>query len=177
MGYIFEELIRKFSEQSHETAGEHFTPREVVRLMVRLVFEDDSGAGKTLYDPACGAGGMLSVAEEYARERRQDARLETYGQELNRESYAVCKADALLRGSDASRIVLGNSIASDGFAGRGFDYMVSNPPFGVDWRKIEKQVRAEHERLGFKGRFGAGLPRVTHAVEDETGGIAHRGGV
>jgi type I restriction enzyme M protein len=161
MGYIFEELIRKFSEQSHETAGEHFTPREVVRLMVRLVFEDDSGAGKTLYDPACGTGGMLSVAEEYARERRQDARLETYGQELNRESYAVCKADALLRGNDASRIVPGNSIASDGFAGRGFDYMVSNPPFGVDWRKIEKQVRTEHERLGFEGRFGAGLSRVS----------------
>jgi type I restriction enzyme M protein len=161
MGYIFEELIRKFSEQSHETAGEHFTPREVVQLMVRMVLQDDSGAGKTLYDPACGTGGMLSVAEEYARERRPEARLETYGQELNPECYAICKADALLRGNDASRIVRGNSFVTDGFAGRGFDYMLSNPPFGVDWRKVEKQVRAEHERLGFKGRFGAGLPRVS----------------
>jgi type I restriction enzyme M protein len=161
MGYIFEELIRKFSEQSHDTAGEHFTPREVVQLMVRLVLQDDSGAGKTLYDPACGTGGMLSVAEEYAREHGQDARLETFGQELNPESYAICKADALLRANDASRIVPGNSFVNDGFAGRAFDYMLSNPPFGVDWRKVEKQVRAEHERLGFKGRFGAGLPRVS----------------
>ena len=161
MGYIFEELIRKFSEQSHETAGEHFTPREVVQLMVRLALQDDSGDGKTLYDPACGTGGMLSVAGEYARERGQDARLATFGQELNPESYAICKADALLRGNDASRIVPGNSFAHDAFAGRGFDYVLSNPPFGVDWRKVEKQVRAEHQRLRFKGRFGAGLPRVS----------------
>jgi type I restriction enzyme M protein len=160
MGYVFEELIRKFSEQSNETAGEHFTPREVVRLMVRLVFQDDSGAGKTLYDPACGTGGMLAAAEEYARERCPDARLEIAGQELNAESYAICKADALLRGHSAGSIALGNSFTHDAFAGRKFDYILSNPPFGVDWRKVEKQVRAEHQRLGFRGRFGAGLPRV-----------------
>jgi type I restriction enzyme M protein len=161
MGYIFEELIRKFSEQSNETAGEHFTPREVVRLMVRLVLQQDSGAGKSLYDPACGTGGMLAVAEEYVRERSAAARLAIAGQELNAESYAICKVDAILRGYDASCIVLGNSFTHDGFAGRSFDYMLSNPPFGVDWKKIEKPVRTEHERLGFKGRFGAGLPRVS----------------
>jgi type I restriction enzyme M protein len=160
MGYIFEELIRKFSEQSNETAGEHFTPREVVQIMVRLLFQDDSGAGKTLCDPACGTGGMLSVAADYARERNPNASLETYGQELNPESYAICKADALVRGRDAAAIVLGNSFVQDGFAGRKFDYLISNPPFGVDWRKVEKQVRAEHDRRGFQGRFGAGLPRV-----------------
>ena len=160
MGYIFEELIRKFSEQSNEAAGEHFTPREVVRLMVRLAFQDDTGAGKTLYDPACGTGGMLSAAEEYARERRPDARLEIAGQELNPESYAICKADALVRGHDAGSIALGNSFSHDAFAARKFDYILSNPPFGVDWRKVEKQVRSESERLGFRGRFGAGLPRV-----------------
>ena len=160
MGYIFEELIRKFSEQSNDAAGEHFTPREVVRLMVRLAFQDDSGAGKTLYDPACGTGGMLSAAEEYARERRPDAGLEIAGQELNPESYAICKADALVRGHAAGSIALGNSFTRDAFAGRQFDYILSNPPFGVDWRKVETQVRAESERLGFRGRFGAGLPRV-----------------
>jgi len=155
MGYIFEELIRKFSEQSNETAGEHFTPREVVHLMVRLVFQDDSGAGKSLYDPACGTGGMLAAAEEYARET-----LEIAGQELNPESYAICKADALMRGHAASSIALGNSFTQDAFTGRQFDYILSNPPFGVDWRKVEKHVRAERESLGFRGRFGAGLPRV-----------------
>lgn len=160
MGYVFEELIRRFSEQSNETAGEHFTPREVVRLMVRLVLQDDSGSGKSLYDPACGTGGMLAGAEDFARERYSDARLEISGQELNAESYAVCKADALLRGHAPGSIALGNSLTHDAFAGRKFDYILSNPPFGVDWRKIEKQVRAEHERLGFRGRFGAGLPRV-----------------
>ena len=160
MGYIFEELIRKFSEQSNEAAGEHFTPREVVRLMVRLAFQDDSGAGKSLYDPACGTGGMLAAAEEYARERSPEARLEIAGQELNAESYAICKADALLRGHDSGSIALGNSFTHDAFAGRQFDYVISNPPFGVDWRKVEKQLRAEHGRLGFRGRFGAGMPRV-----------------
>jgi type I restriction enzyme M protein len=160
MGYIFEELIRKFSEQSNETAGEHFTPREVVRLMVRLVLQEDSGAGKSFYDPACGTGGMLAGAEDYVRERCSDAHLAIAGQELNAESYAICKADAVLRGHDAACIALGNSFTHDGFAGRRFDYMLSNPPFGVDWKKVEKQVRAEHEKLGFKGRFGAGLPRV-----------------
>jgi len=161
MGYIFEELIRKFSEQSDETAGEHFTPREIVRLMVRLVLREDSGVGKSFYDPACGTGGMLAVAEECARERCPDARLEIAGQELNAESYAICKADAILRGHAAGSIVLGNSFTHDAFAGRKFDYILCNPPFGVDWRKVEKPVRSEHERLGFRGRFGAGLPRVS----------------
>lgn len=160
MGYIFEELIRKFSEQSNETAGEHFTPHEVVRLMVRLALQEDSGAGKSLYDPACGTGGMLAVAEEYTRERCPDARLEIAGQELNAESYAICIADAIMRGHSAGSIALGNSLTNDAFADRQFDYILSNPPFGVDWRKVEQKVRAEHERLGFRGRFGAGLPRV-----------------
>ena len=160
MGTIFEELIRKFAEQSNETAGEHFTPREVIHLMVRLVFGDDSGGGKTLYDPACGTGGMLSVADEFVRERNPEARLRCYGQELNPESYAVARADALLRGQEMRDIAAGNSFTSDAFAGRHFDYMLSNPPFGVEWKKVERQIRAEHEGLGFSGRFGAGLPRV-----------------
>jgi type I restriction enzyme M protein len=160
MGYIFEELIRRFSEQSGETAGEHFTPREVIQLMVRLVFGEDSGDGKSLYDPACGTGGMLSAAEEHLRSERADSRLELYGQELNPESFAICKADALLRGHDTGNIVLGNSFLDDGFAGRRFDFMHSNPPFGVDWKKSEPHIRREHERQGFAGRFGAGLPRV-----------------
>jgi type I restriction enzyme M protein len=160
MGYIFEELIRRFSEQSGETAGEHFTPREVIQLMVRLVFGEDSGDGKSLYDPACGTGGMLSAAEEHLRSERADSRLELYGQELNLESFAICKADALLRGHDAGNIVLGNSFLDDGFAGRRFDFMLSNPPFGVDWKKSEPHIRREHECQGFAGRFGAGLPRV-----------------
>ena len=161
MGYIFEELIRKFSEQSGETAGEHFTPREVIQLMVRLVFGEDSGDGKSLYDPACGSGGMLSAAEEHLRTEHANSRLELYGQELNPESFAICKADGLLRGHDAGNIVLGNSFLDDGFAGRRFDFMLSNPPFGVEWKKAERQIRDERERQGFAGRFGAGLPRVT----------------
>jgi type I restriction enzyme M protein len=161
MGYIFEELIRKFSEQSNETAGEHFTPREVIRLMVQLVLGNDSADGKTLYDPACGTGGMLSTAEEYVRERSPAAQLKIYGQELNPESYAICKADALLRGHDARQIALGNSFLNDAFASWTFDYMLSNPPFGVEWKKAERHIRQEHESLGFAGRFGAGLPRIT----------------
>jgi len=161
MGYIFEELVRRFSEQSGETAGEHFTPREVIQLMVRLVFGDDSGDGKSLYDPACGTGGMLSAAEEYLWSEHAGSRVEVYGQELNPESFAICKADALLRGHDAGNIVCGNSFLEDGFAGRRFDFMLSNPPFGVDWKKSERQIRHEHEHMGFAGRFGAGLPRVT----------------
>jgi len=161
MGYIFEELIRRFSEQSGETAGEHFTPREVIQLMVRLVFGDESSDGKSLYDPACGTGGMLSAAEEYLQMAHAGARLKVYGQELNPESFAICKADTLLRGHDTGNVVLGNSFLDDGFAGRRFDFMLSNPPFGVDWKKAERQIRNEHERKGFAGRFGAGLPRVT----------------
>jgi type I restriction enzyme M protein len=166
MGSIFEELIRRFSEQSNETAGEHFTPREVIRLMVNLLFiEDDDalrkrGVVKTLYDPACGTGGMLSVAEEYLRELNPDARLEVFGQELNDESYAVCKADMMVKGQNAENIRRGNSFSEDGHAGARFDYMLSNPPFGVEWKKVEDVIRKEAETAGHAGRFGAGLPRI-----------------
>lgn len=161
MGTIFEELIRRFAEQSNETAGEHFTPREVIHLMVRLVFGEDSGDGKTLYDPACGTGGMLSTAGEFVVQRNPAARLQCYGQELNPESFAIARADTLLRGQEIHNIAAGNSFTSDGFSGRHFDYILSNPPFGVEWKKVARPIREEHERRGFAGRFGAGLPRVT----------------
>jgi len=166
MGYLYEELIRRFSELSNETAGEHFTPREVIRLMVNLLFiEDDPlltkpGVVKTLFDPACGTGGMLSVAEDHLRSLNPNARLEVYGQELNPETYAVCRSDMMLKGQDASHIVLGNSFSEDGFAGDHYDYCLANPPFGVEWKKVEKAVRDEHDVKGFNGRFGAGLPRI-----------------
>jgi len=167
MGYMFEELIRLSSEQSNETAGEHFTPREVVRLMVNLLFAEDDellrkrGIVRTLYDPACGTGGMLSIAEDYLRDLNGHARLEVFGQELNDESYAICRSDMMLKGHDASHIHVGNSFTRDGATGSTFDYMLSNPPFGVEWKKVEKEVREEHETLGDAGRFGAGLPRVS----------------
>ncbi len=166
MGYIFEELIRKFSELSNETAGEHFTPREVIRLMVNLLFQNDreiltkQGIVKTLYDPAAGTGGMLSIAEEYLRELNPDARLEVFGQEVNPESYAICKSDMLIKGQNISNIKFGNSFSNDGLENEKFDYMLSNPPFGVEWKKVEKQIKEEHEQMGFAGRFGAGLPRI-----------------
>ncbi len=165
MGSIFEELIRKFAEQSNETAGEHFTPREVIRLMVNLLMVGDAdalrrpGTVRTIYDPACGTGGMLSVAEEYLAELNPDARLQVFGQELNPESYAICKADMLIKGQDADAIKRGNSFSEDGHAALHTDYLISNPPFGVDWTKAEKVVRDEHEKRGFSGRFGPGLPR------------------
>jgi type I restriction enzyme M protein len=168
MGLVFEELIRKFAEISNETAGEHFTPREVIRLMVNLLFIEDSDvltAGnavvRTVYDPTAGTGGMLSVADEYLREHNPAARLTMYGQELNDESYAICKADMLIKGQDVANIVAGNTLSDDGHAGRKFDYMLSNPPFGVEWKKVEKAVRTEYEQKGFDGRFGPGLPRVS----------------
>ena len=167
MGLVFEELIRKFAELSNETAGEHFTPREVIRLMVNLLFiEDDDalakpGVVRSLYDPTAGTGGMLSVAEEHLRSLNPNARLVMYGQELNNESYAICKADMLIKGQDVGNIVLGNTLSDDGLPGKQFDYMLSNPPFGVEWKKIQKEVEKEHEQLGFNGRFGPGLPRVS----------------
>ena len=168
MGHVFEELIRKFAELSNETAGEHFTPREVIRLMVNLIFiEDDDvlAPGKavvrTLYDPTAGTGGMLSVGAEYLAEHNPQARLTLHGQELNPESYAICKADMLIRGQDVSNIAFGNTLNDDGHARKHFDYMLSNPPFGVEWKKVEKDVRKEHEERGFDGRFGPGLPRVS----------------
>ena len=168
MGHVFEELIRKFAELSNETAGEHFTPREVIRLMVNLIFiEDDdvltpgNAVVRTVYDPTAGTGGMLSVAAEHLLAHNPAARLTLYGQELNDESYAICKADMLIRGQDVGNIVPGNTLGDDGHAHRRFDYMLSNPPFGVEWKKVEKIVRAEHEQKGFDGRFGPGLPRVS----------------
>jgi type I restriction enzyme M protein len=166
MGYLYEELIRRFSELSNETAGEHFTPREVIRLMVNLLFiEDekalrDAGAIRTLYDPACGTGGMLSVAEDHLRSLNPDASLQVYGQELNDETYAICRSDMMLKGQDASHIAPGNSFSEDGHAGQHFDYCISNPPFGVEWKKVEDTIRTEHDKLGFNGRFGAGPPRI-----------------
>jgi type I restriction enzyme M protein len=167
MGSVFEELIRKFAEISNETAGEHFTPREVIRLMVNLIFiEDDDilskkGVVRTIYDPTAGTGGMLSVAGEYLAEHNPESRLTVFGQELNPESYAICKADMLIKGQDVANIVMGNTLSEDGHAHKKFDYMLSNPPFGVEWKKVEKEIRKEHEQMGFNGRFGAGLPRVS----------------
>lgn len=168
MGHVFEELIRKFAELSNETAGEHFTPREVIRLMVNLIFiEDDdvltpgNAVVRTVYDPTAGTGGMLSVAAEHLLAHNPAARLTLYGQELNDESYAICKADMLIRGQEVGNMAPGNTLSDDGHAHRRFDYMLSNPPFGVEWKKVEKIVRAEHEQKGFDGRFGPGLPRVS----------------
>ena len=167
MGHVFEELIRKFAELSNETAGEHFTPREVIRLMVNLLFiEDDDvltkpGVVRTIYDPAAGTGGMLSVAGEHLADLNPKARLTMSGQELNDESYAICKADMLIKGQDVANIIAGNTLSGDGHPHKKFDYMLSNPPFGVEWKKVEKEVRKEHEQHGFNGRFGPGLPRVS----------------
>ncbi len=167
MGLVFEELIRKFAEISNDTAGEHFTPREVIKLMVNLLFiEDDdvlskAGVVRTIYDPTAGTGGMLSVAGEHLEELNPQARLTMFGQELNDESYAICKADMLIKGQDVTKIIAGNTLSNDGHPNQNFDYMLSNPPFGVDWRSVETQIRKEHETLGFSGRFGAGLPRVS----------------
>lgn len=168
MGLVFEELIRKFAEISNETAGEHFTPREVIRLMVNLLFiEDDdvltpgNAVVRTIYDPTAGTGGMLSIAGEYLHEHNPQARLTMYGQELNDESYAICKADMLIKGQEVANIIAGNTLSEDGHGGEKFDYMLSNPPFGVEWKKVEKAVRQEHEQKGFDGRFGPGLPRVS----------------
>jgi type I restriction enzyme M protein len=167
MGTVFEELIRKFAEISNETAGEHFTPREVIRLMVNLLFvEDDDvlskpGVVRTIYDPAAGTGGMLSGAGEYLVEHNPQARLTMHGQELNDESYAICKADMLIKGQDVANMISGNTLSDDGHGDKQFDYMLSNPPFGVEWKKVEKEVRREHEQEGYNGRFGPGLPRVS----------------
>ena len=167
MGAVFEELIRKFAELSNETAGEHFTPREVIRLMVNLLFiEDDEaltkpGVVRSIYDPTAGTGGMLSVAGEHLASLNPDARLVMYGQELNAESYAICKADMLIKGQDIANIIFGNTLSADGLPGKHFDYGLSNPPFGVEWKKIEREIRKEAEEQGFNGRFGPGLPRVS----------------
>jgi type I restriction enzyme M protein len=165
MGYIFEELIRKFAEASNETAGEHFTPREVVRLMVNLLVDGDEdaladpGVIRSVFDCACGTGGMLSEAEAHIKALNPSAQVDLFGQELNEESYAICLADMLVKGQDASHIKFGNSLSEDGHAGERFHYGIANPPFGVDWTKVESAVRSEHADRGYDGRFGPGLPR------------------
>lgn len=168
MGYVFEELLRKFSEMSNETAGEHYTPREVIRLMVNLLFVEDTKAltgqkpVRTLYDPACGTGGMLSIAQEYLHDLNPNIVLEVFGQELNDETWAVSRSDLMIKGQDPTRIAFGNSLTDkDGHAGSHFDYCISNPPYGVDWNKYAEQIREEAEKLGMDGRYGAGLPRVS----------------
>lgn len=166
MGYVFEELIRKFSELSNETAGEHFTPREVIQLMVDVIFltDGDRLTEKApiikVYDPACGTGGMLSIAEEYITDLNKAARVIPFGQELNPESYAICNSDMLIKGQDTSKIIHDNTLNKDGLYGEKFDYMLCNPPFGVEWKKVEKDVKDEHNFQGHAGRFGAGLPRI-----------------
>ena len=167
MGLVFEELIRRFAESSNETAGEHFTPRDIVRLTTGLVFSKDDdaltkeGIIRTVYDPTAGTGGFLSSGSEYVYEHNPEAVMRVFGQELNPESYAICKGDMLIKGQDVRNIKLGNTLSNDQLAYEKFDYMLSNPPFGVDWKKIEQDIKDEHEQKGFEGRFGAGLPRVS----------------
>jgi type I restriction enzyme M protein len=166
MGLIFEDLIRRFNEASNETAGDHFTPREVIRLMVNLLFTPDSqilrtkGIVKTLYDPACGTGGMLSVAEEHLRDLNPDARLEVFGQDYNNEAFAICCSDMMIKGQNPENIKFGDSFTQDGLPGHRFDYLLANPPFGVEWKPQADVIEKEHDEQAFKGRFGAGLPRI-----------------
>jgi type I restriction enzyme M protein len=167
MGMIFEELIRQFAELSNETAGEHFTPRDVVRLIVNLVFANDDevlskkGVVRTVYDPTAGTGGMLSVADDYIRHLNPDAALTLFGQELNGESYAIAKADMVIKGQDIENMVWGDTLTNDGHFGKTFDYSLANPPFGVEWKKQQDFVEREHKDRGFDGRFGPGTPRVS----------------
>lgn len=165
MGYIFEEIIRKFSEAHNEDAGQHYTPREVIRLMVNILFYDDNdvlagnNVAKTIYDPACGTGGMLSVAEEYLHQLNAATELMAFGQELNDQTFAICKADMLIKGNNADFIKDGNTLSDDQFEGQTFDYIISNPPFGREWKNEKTRVEQEAKR-GFAGRFGPGLPAV-----------------
>ncbi len=166
MGYIFEEIVRRFSESHNEDAGQHYTPREVIRLMVNILFHDDNdilsgnNVAKTIYDPACGTGGMLSVAEEYLHELNAATELLAFGQELNDQTFAICKADMLIKGNDANFIKDGNTLSDDQFEGQKFDYLISNPPFGREWKNEKTKVEAEAKK-GFAGRFGAGLPAAS----------------
>ncbi|GAB3152851.1 class I SAM-dependent DNA methyltransferase [Micromonospora sonneratiae] len=166
MGYVFEELIRRFAEQSNETAGEHFTPREVIELMVNLLVAPDEdalsvpGVVRTVMDPACGTGGMLSAAEEHITKHNSSATVEVFGQELNPESWAICRSDMMIKGQDPENIKFGNSFSDDGHRTAKFDYLLANPPFGVEWKKVKDEVEREYEQQGESGRFGAGLPRI-----------------
>ena len=166
MGYIFEEIIRRFSEAHNEDAGQHYTPREVIELMVNILFYDDNdvlsgnNVAKTIYDPACGTGGMLSVAEEYLHKMNASTEIMAFGQELNDQTFAICKADMLIKGNNADFIKDGNTLSDDQFEGQTFDYILSNPPFGREWKNEKAKVEAEAQ-LGFAGRFGAGLPAAS----------------
>jgi len=167
MGYVFEELIRKFNEATNENPGEHFTPREIIRLMVNLLFAPDldilkkQSIIKTIYDPACGSGGMLTEAKEWILESvNKTAQIEMFGQEVNPESYAISKSDLLMKGENADNIKFGSTLAHDHLSSQKFDYMLSNPPYGKEWKKDEQEVIKEAES-GFQGRFGAGLPRIS----------------
>ena len=167
MGYLFEELIRRFSEISNETAGEHFTPREVIKLIVDLLIANDdsklTGRGiiRQVYDPACGTGGMLALTEEALKEFNHSIRVELFGQELNDESFGICKSDMLVTGHDPEQIAFGNTLTHDAHADKKFHYMLSNPPYGVDWKKYQEPIKAEAESMGMEGRFGAGTPRIS----------------
>ena len=175
MGYVFEELIRIGAEQANEEAGEHFTPREVIRLMVGLLLSPEPDLGeshvvKTIYDPACGTGGMLSVAEEYLHDCNSEAKPLLFGQDYNDEAWAVCRSDMLIKGDNAERIIRGDTFTRDRYRVRPdgrrwtFDYMLANPPFGVEWKQQKQAVKREHETLGWDGRFGAGLPRINDGI-------------
>ena len=177
MGYLFEELVRKFNEQANEEAGDHFTPREVIELMVNIIFEEDHkdlmqpGAQRSIYDPTAGTGGMLSESEKFLKSYNSKINLSMYGQEYNPESYAICCADLLIKDEPADNIVYGDTLGvknakekdgyvpHDGHQDKTFHYMFSNPPFGVEW-KNQKDYIDEEEKRGFSGRFGAGLPRI-----------------
>lgn len=165
MGYIFEEIIRRFSESHNEDAGQHYTPREVIKLMVNILFYDDNDilskedVARTIYDPACGTGGMLSVAEDYLKQMNKDARLLAFGQEINDETYAICQADMLIKGNNAD-IRNGNTLSDDQFSGKTFHYILSNPPFGREWKNEKTKVK-EEQKKGYAGRFGPGLPYVS----------------
>lgn len=165
MGYIFEEIIRRFNELSNEEAGQHYTPREVIELMVNLIFEDeeelaDSSKIKTVYDGACGTGGMLTAAMEYAKKLNSSSRMLCYGQELNAQTYAICKADMLIKGEDSNNIRHGNTLSGDLFPGETFDYIIMNPPFGIEWKNEKNAVLKEAEK-GSAGRFPAGTPAIS----------------
>jgi len=167
MGDAFENLIRRFAELSNETAGEHYTPRDAIRLAVDLLLAGDADLFtnekplRSIYDPTAGTGGMLSVSEDRIKAYNANAKVTASAQELNDESFAICKADMLIKGQDVNNVVQGNTLSDDKFPNKTFDWMLSNPPYGVEWKKIQESVEAEHKKLGFKGRFGPGLPRIS----------------
>ncbi|MEM9663715.1 MAG: class I SAM-dependent DNA methyltransferase, partial [Bacteroidota bacterium] len=169
MGYLFEHLVMRFNEQANEEAGDHFTPREVIRLMANLVYTGEQdvhkpGIYRTIYDPACGTGGMLSESEKFILNYNEAAHLALFGQEYNDESWAICCSDMLIKDEDPGSIVLGDTLGDgktgDGFQDKRFHYMLANPPFGVEWKDQKKVVQGEHKALGFNGRFGAGVPAI-----------------